>query len=86
VRCASIPRTTTRKVRRPPKNELHLSRGVAKHHSLDQCVHFLQLGSLGRHLPAKAPHFGPQGLDFIGLTAPHRQPPSVTLRLNMLPQ
>ena len=82
VCCASILRTTPRKVRRPPKNELHLGHAVAKDHSLNQCVHFLQLGSLGHHFPTKAPHFGPQGLDFIGLTAPqyHRPPPSLTVR------
>ena len=73
---------TTRKGRGPPKNELHLCHAVAKHHSLNQCVHFLQRGLLGCHFPTKVPHFGPQGLDFIGLTAPqhHRLPPSLTLR------
>jgi hypothetical protein len=67
---------------RGSKNELHLRPAVAKHHSLNQCVHFLQLGLLGRHFPTKVPHFGPQGVDFIGLTAPqhHRLPPSLTLR------
>jgi hypothetical protein len=73
---------TTRKGRGSPKNELHLRLAVAKHHSLNQRVHFLQLGLLGRHFPTKVPHFGPQGVDFIGLTAPqhHRLPPSLTLR------
>jgi hypothetical protein len=73
---------TTRKGRGSPENELHLRLAVAKHHSLNQCVHFRQLGLLGRHFPTKVPHFGPQGLDFIGLTAPqhHRLPPSLTLR------
>jgi hypothetical protein len=73
---------TTRKGRGSPKNELHLRHAVAKHHSLNQCVHFLQLGPLGRQIPTKVPHFGPQGVDFIGLTAPqhHRLPPSLTLR------
>jgi hypothetical protein len=72
---------TTRKGRGPPENELHLCHAVAKHYSLNQCVHFLQRGLLGCHFPTKAPHFGPQGLDFIGLTAPqhHRLPPSLTL-------
>jgi hypothetical protein len=80
--CASILRTTTREVRRPPKNELHLRHAIAKHHSLNQRVHFLQRGLLGCHFPTKGPHFGPQGVDFIGLTAPqhHRAPPSLTLR------
>jgi hypothetical protein len=72
---------TTRKGRGPPENELHLCHAVAKHYSLNQCVHFLQRSLLGCHFPTKAPHFGPQGLDFIGLTAPqhHRLPPSLTL-------
>src|SRR6516164_9061503 len=82
----SVLLPTTRKGRGPPKNELHLSHAVAKHHSLNQCVHFLQLGSLGRHFPTEGPHFGPKGLDFVGLTAPHhcrhRPPPSVTLRFS----
>jgi hypothetical protein len=73
---------TTRKGTGSPKNELHLRHPVAKHHSLNQCVHFLQLGLLGRHFPTKVPHFGPQGVDFIGLTAPHhhRLPPSLMLQ------
>jgi hypothetical protein len=73
----------TRKGSGSPKNELHLRHPVAKHHSLNQCVHFLQLGLLGRHFPTKVPHFGPQRLDFIGLAAPnntHRLPPSLMLR------
>jgi hypothetical protein len=73
---------TTRNGRGSPKNELHPRHAVAKHHSLNQRVHFLQLGLLGRHFPTKVPHFGPQGVDFIGLTTPqhHRLPPSLTLR------
>jgi hypothetical protein len=73
---------TTRKGRGSPKNELHLRNPIAKHHSLNQCVHFLQLGLLGRHFPTKVPHFGSQGLDFIGLASPqdHHLPPLLTLR------
>ena len=44
---------TTRKRRGPPKNELHLGHAVAENHSLNQCVYFLQLGPLGRHLPIR---------------------------------
>jgi hypothetical protein len=79
---------TTRKGRGSPKNELHLRHAVAKHHSLNQRVHFLQLGLLGRHFPTKVPHFGPQGLDFIGLTAPqhHRLPSLADVAFSALPQ
>jgi hypothetical protein len=70
------------KGRGPPKNKSHLRDAIAEHHSLNQCVHFVQLGLSGRHFPTKVPHFGPQGVDFIGLTAPqhHRLSPSLTLR------
>ena len=52
---ASVFLATTRKGRGPPKNELHLGHAVAKHQSLNQRVHFLQVVPLGRHFPTKVP-------------------------------
>jgi hypothetical protein len=73
---------TTRNGRGPPNNELHLCHAVAMHHSLNQCVYFLQRGLWGFPFPTKVPHFGLQGLDFSGLTAPqHHRLLSLTLRL-----
>jgi hypothetical protein len=70
TRAPSLLLPTTRERRGPPKNELHLGHAVAKHHSVNQCVHFLQLGPLGRHFPTEVSHFGPQSLDLISLASP----------------
>jgi hypothetical protein len=70
---------TTRKGRGSPKNELHLRHAIAKRHSLNTSVSISANSACWA--PTKVPHFGAQGVDFIGLTAPqhHRLPPSLTL-------